>query len=221
MLWKGQDLDESHRHHSHLAGLTPFRILDPRGEHADILRHSLDWWTRRGPGAWSGWCVPWAAMIHARRGRPDAAVTWLHTWNRVFTTRGRASLHNADFPGVSSLAGKVDRTDDIMQLDGRFGALSAVLELLVQDWNDEVRLLPALPRDWTDLSFEGILAPGGFLLDADVVDGRISRVRVRATRSGTLRLRVGLCPLCELDLATGEERTLDHAELYPRIENGE
>lgn len=209
VLWRGQDLDGSHRHHSHLAGLTPFRTLDPRGEHADILRHSLEWWTRRGPGAWSGWCVPWAASIHARCGHPDAAVHWLHTWNRAFTTRGRASLHDADFPGFSTLAAPEDRPHDIMQLDGRFGALSAVLELLMQDWNDEVRLLPALPRDWTDFSFDGILAPGGFLLGAEVVDRRIVRVRVQSPRGGTLRLRIGQAPLRELHLLPGREKILE------------
>jgi hypothetical protein len=147
-------------------------------------------------------------MIHSRCGRPDAAIHWLHTWNEVFTNRGRASLHNADFPGVTTLDSAVGRTDDIMQLDGRFGALSAVLELLVQDWNDEIRVLPALPRDWKELSFDGVLAPGGFLVGATVAEGKIESVRVTSQRGGRLRIRIGGGELEERDTTPGETLTL-------------
>jgi hypothetical protein len=191
VLWRGQDLDGSHRHHSHLAGITPFRVLDPQGPDAAVIRNSLNWWTRRGPGAWSGWCIPWAAMIHARCGQPDAAVAWLHTWDHVFTNAGRASLHNANFPGISTLADQPDRSSDIMQLDGRFGALSAVLEILIQDDNDTVTVLPRLPHSWKHLSFDGIRAPGGFLIGATVADRTITEVRITSLLGNPIALRIG------------------------------
>jgi hypothetical protein len=204
VLWSGQDLDGSHRHHSHLAGITPFRTLDPTGEHSAIIRSSLDWWIRCGPGAWSGWCVPWAAMIHARCDNPDAAVAWLHIWNEAFTNSGGASLHNANFPGLSALSDSPWRDRDIMQLDGRFGALSAVMNLLVQDWDNEIRVLPRLPHGWTELSFDGISAPGGFLIGATVQSGRISEVRVMSKFGNPLLLRIGTGPVREITLPAGE-----------------
>lgn len=191
VLWRGQDLDGSHRHHSHLAGITPFRTLDSRGADAAIIRNSLQWWTYRGPGAWSGWCLPWAAMIHARSGQPDAAVAWLHTWNHVFTNSGRASLHNANFPGFSTLADEPHRAGDIMQLDGRFGVLSAILELLVQDENDAIAVLPHIPQGWKDFRFDGIRAPGACLIGATVANGIISEVRVTSLHGNSLALRIG------------------------------
>lgn len=190
-LWDQQDLDGSHRHHSHLAGLTPFRTLDPQGEYQEIIQNSLFWWTRRGPGGWSGWCVPWAASLHARCGNPEAAIQWLHSWNGVFTNRGRASLHDANFPGFSTLASPTQRDADIMQLDGRFGAMTAVFDLLVQDWNEEIRVLPSLPLEWDRFQFENILAPGGFLISAQVENHRIQSVQVNSLRGETLRLRIG------------------------------
>lgn len=202
-LWEGQDLDGSHRHHSHLAGITPFRILDPQ-EDQSLIENSLHWWTRRGPGGWSGWCVPWASMIHARCGQPEAAVYWLHSWQQVFTNPGRASLHDANFPGVSTLAASADRETDIMQLDGRFGALSAVLEILVQDWNDEIRILPALPQNWRNVSFKGISAPGGFFFSAWVLDGILTEVSVTSTYGNPLQLRIGKGPLQKIQLAAGK-----------------
>lgn len=192
VLWEGQDLDGSHRHHSHLAGLTPFKTLDPRDpERQSLLRNSLRAWQYKGPGAWSGWCVPWAASLHAHNGEADAAVFWLHYWRKLFTNEGRASLHDAAFPGVSNLDGSSayhDALAEVMQLDGRFGALTAVLDILVQEFDGEIRILPRLPRDWKTLRFRGILAPGGFLVSAEVDGGALRRLDITATRAGTLRL---------------------------------
>ena len=68
-------ISTAHRHHSHLAGITPFRVIDPAADSdQQVVRNSLSWWTRRGPGGWSGWCTPWAAMIHNRCGNVDGAV---------------------------------------------------------------------------------------------------------------------------------------------------
>lgn len=194
-LWGGQDLDGSHRHHSHLAGITPFKTIDPSAEaDAAIVRNSLHWWTRRGPGGWSGWCTPWAAQIHARCGNPDGALAWLHLWDEVFTNEGRGSLHDADFPGLSTLAGNRMHPGDeqeIMQLDGRFGAVTGVFELLVQDHDDEIRVVPRVPRDWRAFEFDGIRAPGAFLVGATVSDRALSEVRVTSLAGRPLRLRHG------------------------------
>jgi len=143
-------------------------------------------------------------MIHARCGQPEAAVYWLHSWQQVFTNPGRASLHDANFPGVSTLAASADRETDIMQLDGRFGALSAVLEILVQDWNDEIRILPALPQNWRNVSFKGISAPGGFFFSAWVLDGILTEVSVTSTYGNPLQLRIGKGPLQKIQLAAGK-----------------
>jgi len=192
VLWEGQDLDASHRHHSHLAGITPFKTLDTQDDSLrPLLRESLRAWQYKGPGAWTGWCVPWAASLHAHNREADAAVFWLHYWRRLFTNEGRASLHDSAFPGVSNLDGSSayhDPLAEVMQLDGRFGALTAVLDLLVQEFDGVLRVLPRIPRDWKTLRFKGILAPGGFLIDAEVGDGQLRTLQVTSTRGGPLRI---------------------------------
>lgn len=194
ILWEGQDLDASHRHHSHLASIYPFKTLDPMSkEHGELLRNSLRAWQYRGAGAWSGWCVPWAASLHAYAGEPEAAVFWLHYWTQLFTNEGRASLHDTAFPGVSNLDGSSgyhDPLKEVMQLDGRFGALSAVLDLLVQERDGLISILPRIPKTWKDLSFKGILAPGGFRVDACLENGYVQQVNITATRSGRLHARL-------------------------------
>lgn len=191
-LWEDQDLDASHRHHSHLAGLTPFKTLD--AQTADpVVRQSLHHLVYRGCGAWSGWCVPWAASLHAHAGQADAAVHWLQVWRRLFTNAGRGSLHDGAFPGVTTLAGGngyLGEGQEIMQLDGRFGALTAVLDLLVQEYDGEIRPVPQLPTGWDALSFAGIHAPGGFVLDVEVKDRKMIHLQVESLRGERLRLRL-------------------------------
>jgi len=74
LLWEGTDLEESHRHHSHLAGITPFDVIDPVDPAwADICQRSARRWIEKGMGLWTGWCMPWAASLHARFGHTVAA----------------------------------------------------------------------------------------------------------------------------------------------------
>ncbi len=199
-LWEGMDLVQSHRHHSHLASIYPFRTIDPRApEHADIVAASIEHWVYMGPGAWSGWCVPWASTIHARLGETEAAVAWLHFWKDVFTNVGRGTLHNANFPGVSVIRSPVwsklppgRRNSEIMPLDAGFGALTAVFELLVQNWKGEIRVLPGLDKDWRVASFDNVGAEGAFRVGATVRDHRVQQVRVESLKGGHLRLRPNL-----------------------------
>ncbi|MFP4290804.1 MAG: glycosyl hydrolase family 95 catalytic domain-containing protein [Cyclobacteriaceae bacterium] len=193
-LWEGMDLITSHRHHSHLASIYPFATVDPFSEeHQEIVMHSLNFWTLRGPGAWSGWCVPWAATLNARFDRTEAAVHWLHTFKDVYTNAGRGTLHNAAFPGFSMIYQPVwEKTDgqngEVMQLDGGFGAITAITELLVQNRNDGIHVLPSLHRDWKELSFENIRAEGAFQISAKVEGGLVSEVKVKSLAGGPLSL---------------------------------
>ncbi len=199
-LWEGMDLFESHRHHSHLAGIWPFMSYDPMSEtHAAIVGNSLENWVLKGPGLWSGWCVPWASIINSRTGKIRASIEWLHWWEKNFTNEGRGTLHNAAFRGTSLISSPdfsryVPGRDhnEIMQLDAGFGALTAVYEMLVQERDGVVYILPEVPFQWKDLSFSKILAPGGFLVSAAIKDGRRNEVSVISQYGGTIRLAHGL-----------------------------
>ena len=199
-LWEGQDLVGSHRHHSHLGSLFPFCTVDPKDpQHQEIVRTSLRNWTFKGPGAWSGWCVPWASTIWSRMEQPEAAVQWLHFWKTAYTNEGRGTLHNAAFPGTSLIADSgwakqpADRPNhEVMQLDAGFGALTAVFEMLVQNREDVIYVLPAIHRDWKEASFDNLRAEGAFLVSARVTSGTCQEVRVKSLAGGPLKLAHGL-----------------------------
>jgi hypothetical protein len=199
-LWEGMDLIESHRHHSHLGGIWPFVTYDPLSdEHNQVVNESLKTWVYRGAGGWSGWCVPWAAMLMARINQAEASVNWLTYWKTNFVNEGRGTLHNANTRGQSLLGSDVyakkdsiTQINEIMQLDAGFGALTAVYELLLQNRRDGLYVLPGLHAGWDELSFSDVWAEGGFKVSATVEDRQVVKVVVEATRAGLLQLHHNL-----------------------------
>jgi hypothetical protein len=206
-LWEGMDLIESHRHHSYLGGIWPFMTFDPIApDHFTIINNTLYNWVLKGPGRWSGWCVPWASIINSRVNNVRAAVDWLHWWDSNFTNEGRGTLHNAAFKGTST----IDSPDysqfppgkphgEIMQLDAGFGALSAVYELLIQNRRGTLYILPEIPFTWKELSFENILTQGAFLISASVQNGRKTEIKIICQEDGPIKLAHGLGDNFELN----------------------
>lgn len=192
-LWRGQDLTYSHRHHSHLGALYPFVTIDPFDDaHREIVRNSLRHWQSTGAGNWTGWCLPWASILCSRCAMPDAAVAWLHWWHDVFTNVGNGTLHDSDFPGAGGLHAPTElggqAHPEVMQMDAGMGAVTAITELLVQCRGDVIHVLPALPRRWRQLKFDGIRTEGAFLIGATVKAGRVVEVRVTSLAGGPLEL---------------------------------
>ncbi len=193
-LWEGRDFDVSHRHHSHLAGVYPFCTIDPAGPEAELVRRSIENWTRLGAGNWTGWCLPWAGILCARCGLADAAVAWLHWWAQVFCNVGRGTLHDRAFPGVGGLGPQAVSDDhpEVMQIEAGMGAVTAISELLVQCRGDVIAVLPRVPSRWQELEFDGVRTEGAFLVGATVRGERVVEVRVRSLAGGVLQLAHGM-----------------------------
>lgn len=199
-LWEGKDLPESHRHHSHLAAIYPFCTINPFDPaHQKIVARSLNRWNTLGAGNWTGWCVPWAAILCSRCGLVDAAQSWLHLLDEQFTNEGHATLHNADAAGVfawddGSLAWPDHRKGadyhayEVMQVDAAMGAVNAILELIVSCRDGVIHIADRLPKGWRELEFSSIRTEGGFIIDGVFRQGRADELRIRSTRQGRLTL---------------------------------
>jgi hypothetical protein len=214
-LWEGLELEESHRHHSHLAAIWPFATFEPfDAAHWRTVSRSINFWNTVGAGQWTAWGLPWASILCSRLELADAAVTWMRWFLDNFTNESYATGHNADFPGASGWhdgsleARRKPENSEIMLMDATVAYLVSVTELLVQNRRDAIYVLPKLPRRWKALSFDGIRTEGAFFIGATVEEGKTIEVRVKSEKGGRLRLHPGFGNLIEQDMTPGEELIL-------------
>ena len=76
------------------------------------------------------------------------------------------------------------------QIDGNFGCTAGIAELLIQSHDGAVFVLPALPGDLKSGKVKGLKARGGFEINCEWEDGKITKLTVHSVLGGNLRLRV-------------------------------
>ena len=200
-LWDGLPLTESHRHHSHLAGICPFDTIDledPRWQR--IIANTRQRWISNGMGQWSGWSMPWAAMLHCRLHGADAAELMLEIFKRTYTNEGGATLHDTAFKGFS-LMGEWGRSE-VMQMDAAMGAVTAIQDMFVQSRRNVLYVGAGIPAHWENPGVSQMPAPGGFRISCDFKRGKCTRIEVTATRDNTLKLHLP-APAGEWQLPAG------------------
>ena len=61
------------------------------------------------------------------------------------------------------------------QIDGNFGGIAGIANMLVQDRGGEVKYLPALPKSWKNGWVRGLRIKGGKTVDLAWEDGCLIR----------------------------------------------
>ena len=201
-LWEDLLPERSHRHHSHLAGIAPFDVIDPFGkETRDIVAKSYQSLVQKGMGEWSGWSMPWASQLHSRCGNGGAAALVLKIWNDCFCNEGGGSLHNAKYFGFTSIAPK---EVEIMQMDGAMGAITAIQEMFLHIFDGELRVLWGVVPKKHDISFTGMFAPGGMRVSGLIDKSGNVSCEVYAERDAELKISVRQSELYTQKLSAGE-----------------
>jgi alpha-L-fucosidase 2 len=178
-------LPESHRHFSHLMAIHPLGLIDWEDEDAarQTIRAALAELERLGPDYWCGYSYSWLGNLAARAREGEAAEKALEIFSRAFCLRN--SFHaNGDQSGK----GYSKFTYRPFTLEGNFAAAAGIQEMLLQSQRGVVRVFPAVPAAWVDVSFDTLRAEGAFLVSARRENGRTTWVRIIAERGGECRL---------------------------------
>jgi alpha-L-fucosidase 2 len=188
------DPKDNHRHISHLYGLFPSNQVSPyrTPQLYSAARNTL---LQRGDIS-TGWSMGWKVNWWARMLDGNHAYKLIQNQlSPVGTNPGGGGTYNNLFDAHPPF-----------QIDGNFGCTSGIAEMLLQNADGAVSLLPALPDIWSNGSVSGLLANGGFeVVSMEWKAAKLVKLVIRSSVGGNLRLRV------PNTLTAGDGKTLKKA----------
>ncbi len=163
-----EDVTESapqHRHISHIYPLHPAHLItkEKTPELVDACLKTLE--VRGDDG--TGWSLGWKINVWARLDDGNHAKTLMDMQLRP--------VHDALATTYSKGGTFISMLDahPPFQIDGNFGFVSGMLEMLADVRNGKLVLLPALPDEWKNGSIKGMRVRGGKIIDITWENGKV------------------------------------------------
>ncbi|VGO15309.1 hypothetical protein PDESU_03891 [Pontiella desulfatans] len=161
--------ERHHRHISHLCSLYPGILINSSNpEWMDAASNTLD---LRGDLT-TGWAMAHRMNCRARLKEGDKAHQVYSLFIAEKTVPNLWTLHPP------------------FQIDGNFGVMAGVSEMLLQSHEAAIELLPALPAAWSKGAFDGLVARGNFVVSAEWSDNKLIGAGVTARSGGLCRLKI-------------------------------
>jgi alpha-L-fucosidase 2 len=167
-----EQLEDKHRHFSHMYGLYPGNVLSIKRTplFIDACKAVLE---QRGDGG-TGFSRGWKMALWAR----------LYDGNRAHKIF-KGYIKDQCYPQLFA------KCFTPLQIDGTQGVAAGITEMLMQSHEGIIDLLPALPESWDSGRFEGVCARGGFELDMRWKDNAITELEILSKAGENCRIDAG------------------------------
>lgn len=172
--------DDKHRHISHLYGLFPSGQISPF-RNPDLTEAAKNSMIYRGDKS-TGWSMGWKVNWWAR----------LLDGNRAFKLISD-QLTPAPMETKGQSGGTYPNLLDAhppFQIDGNFGCTSGIAEMLLQSYDGYIYILPALPDALQNGSVKGLKARGGFEINIEWKNSKLTKLGVKSSLGGNARIRI-------------------------------
>ncbi|MBE6570299.1 MAG: glycoside hydrolase family 95 protein [Ruminococcaceae bacterium] len=169
------EIDTCHRHLSPLYALFPAaQITEQTPDLMEAAAVTLD--RRLGEGGECGrcpWSNAWLVNLFARLKEGDKCLKHLNTMLTRFTM---ANMFN---------------NPSLFQIEGNFGSVNGIAEMLLSSHDGRIVLLPALPSEpaWSSGQVNGLCARGGFRVDMVWENSQVVRFTLHSANGGDVTVR--------------------------------
>lgn len=214
--------EHSHRHWSHLLMVWPLRLLSvEQPDSRALVEKTMNHWLTVEEGKQIyGWSSAAASLLYSSMGNGEKALEHL-----------RAHHNNARFvmPNTMYIEGSP-------VIECSLFAAKSLQDMLLQSWGDRIRIFPAVPAEWKEVTFHDLRSEGAFLISAARQGGHTRWVRIKSlagapckvrpsfegsfsVSSPALKMREVEPGLFELGLAKGQEVILFQAagDMLPEV----
>lgn len=166
-----EELELGHRHISHLFGLFPGNeiSLADTPELAVAAKKTLERRLEHG-GGHTGWSRAWIINFWARLREGELA------YQNVI-----ALLTGSTLPNLFD-------NHPPFQIDGNFGSVSGICEMIFQYRKGTLSILPAFPKEIKDVTFRGYKVTNGLLADLVYQNSKLQSLVLEAQEQRTLQI---------------------------------
>lgn len=155
-----KEVFQDHRHTSHLLSLYPFETINPEKDKELAKACEVSIQRRFGKDEGDIVLANWAGCLilsyYAKLHKSEEADTLIHNMVEKLSRSNMMMTHTGP---TSRPAG------GIYELDGNTGFTAALCEMIAQQYDDEIIILPAIPSSWKSGEIKGLCMKGCIKLD--------------------------------------------------------